>query len=127
MKTLEAIQEIKIKYPHTILKEIECCDQYTLEVRKENLMEVLFFLKQTPSPGYEVLMDLTGVDYLEPVSGTQIVYWLHNPTNFQRIRLILFAMREEKIPSVTHLWKVQTGMSASCLTYSGFILKGIQI
>lgn len=105
MKTLEAIQELKSKYGPAILRESECCGQNTLEIRKENLIEMLSFLKQTPAPGYEVLMDLTGVDYLQPVMGTNVVYWLHNPTDFQRIRIVVFAHRDEALPSVVHLWE----------------------
>lgn len=103
MKTFEAVEELKTKYGHAIIRESDCCSQITLEVRKEHLIEVLSFLKETL--GYEVLMDLTGVDYLEPIVGTKIVYWLHNPTDYQRVRICLFAKREEKIPSVTPLWE----------------------
>jgi NADH-quinone oxidoreductase subunit C len=105
MKTSEALQELKSKYGQAILKENDFCDEITLEVRKESLIEILSFLKQNPQPGYEVLMDLTGVDYLQPVEGTQVVYWLHNPTDYQRIRIVVFAKREEILPTVTHLWK----------------------
>lgn len=105
MKRFEAVVELKSKHGNAILKEIDFCGEMTLEVRKESLIEVLSFLKERPAPGYEVLMDLTGVDYLEPVKGTQIVYWLHNPTDLQRLRICLFANRDENIPSVTHLWE----------------------
>lgn len=102
MQTVEAVAELKAKHGHAIVKETEFCGEITLEVRKESLIEILSFLKHT---GYEVLMDLTGVDYLEPVKGTQVVYWLHNPTHLQRVRICLFTPREEKIPSVTSLWE----------------------
>jgi len=105
MKAFEAVEKLKEKQSNVILREIDCCGEITLEVRKENLIEVLHFFKQAPEPGYEVLMDLTGVDYLEPEKGTQVVYWLHNPTDYQRMRVIVFAKREELIPSVTHLWE----------------------
>lgn len=104
MKLSEIVQALKEKFNQAILQERECCDQITLEVKKENLVEMLSFLKQAPSPGFEVLMDLTGVDYLKPRLGTEVVYWLHNPKNFQRIRMIVFAHRDEAIPSVVDLW-----------------------
>ena len=69
MKTAEAVQNLKAKMGHAIIGETEFLGEITLEVRKENLKEALAFLKQTPEPGYEVLMDLTGVDYLEPRKG----------------------------------------------------------
>ncbi len=105
MNTAEAAKTLKDSMGSAILQEFQCCDQTTLEVRKENLREVLSYLKQAPDPGFEILMDLTGVDYLHPTKHTKIVYWLHNPTNYQRIRIILIAAREEVIPSVSDIWR----------------------
>lgn len=104
MKTKEVIQKIRSQFENAIVNVTEFLDETTLEVSKEHLKKVLFFLKQTPEPGFEVLMDLTGVDYIEPLKRTKIVYWLHNPANYARLRVILFAGREEVIPSVTDFW-----------------------
>ena len=104
MKTADAVQNVKTQLGHAVIEEINFCGQHTLQVRKENLIDVLRFLKQTPDPGYEVLMDLTGVDYLEPNPHTKVVYWLHNPTNMERIRISVHAFRDEELPSVTNIW-----------------------
>ena len=101
MNTTEAIQQLKTHAENAIVDESEFMGQTTLEVHKENLKKVLSFLKQA---GYEVLMDLTAIDYLVPTVRTKVVYWLHNPTNYERLRIILFIAREEAIPSVTDLW-----------------------
>lgn len=105
MKTIEAVQKLKSQLPHSILSHQEFLGEITLQVSKENLREVLSFLKKTPEPGFETLMDLTGVDLLEPEIKTKVVYWLHNPTSYERIRVFVFANREEKLPSVTSLWE----------------------
>lgn len=104
MKTHEVVQQLKSTMAHAIMDEINFLGETTLQVRKENLVDMLSLLKN-PEYGYEVLMDLTGVDYLEPVKQTKVVYWLHNPTNFERIRITLFVARDEAIPSVTGLWE----------------------
>lgn len=105
MTTAEAVQQLKEKLAHAIITEVTFHGETTLEVHKDNLIEVLTFLKQAPGPGYEVLMDLTGVDYLEPVKRTKAVYWLHNPENFSRVRITVFAGRGEILPSVVPLWE----------------------
>ncbi len=105
MKTSEAVLHLKSKFKDAIIDEINFLDEVTLEVRKEILKELLSTLKQSPEMGYKVLMDLTGVDYLYPEKRTKVVYWLHNPINLQRIRITLFAHRDESIPSITDLWK----------------------
>lgn len=93
LKTAEAVQQLKD------VQAIEFLGETTVEIKKEQLIEILTFLK---NGGYEVLMDLTAVDY---VKRTKIVYWLHNPNNFERVRVILFIDREEKIPSATSIWE----------------------
>ena len=84
-----------------ILNEVEMYGEVTLEVSKEKLKQVLSFLR----PTYEVLMDLTGVDYLVPTKRTKVVYWLHNPVNLERIRVIVYAARNESLPTVIDLWE----------------------
>jgi NADH-quinone oxidoreductase subunit C len=80
-------------------------DELTIEVGKKDLKRVLLCLKEEKGPGFEVLMDLTGVDYLEPKAHTKLVYWLHNPTTYSRVRVVVFAGRDETMPSVTPLWE----------------------
>jgi NADH-quinone oxidoreductase subunit C len=105
MKAAETIQDLKATWEHAVINESDFLGEVTLEIRKENLLDVLAFFKQTPNPGYEVLIDLTAVDYLEPVKRTKVVYWLHNPTNFERVRVFVVVERGEPIPSVTSLWE----------------------
>lgn len=105
MSSTEAVQKLKAAFPNVVLNEVLFLGEITIEIEKENLKKILTYLKTIPGPGYEVLMDLTGVDYLEPMPRTKVVYWLHNPSNFQRLRIVLFATRDEKIPSVTDLWE----------------------
>lgn len=101
MKKSEVIQEAHAKLGDAIVEMTEFLGENTLEIRKEKLKEFLSFFKER---GFEVLMDLTGVDYLVPIRRTKIVYWLHNPTNLDRVRICLYAAREEPIPSITEIW-----------------------
>lgn len=96
MKTSEVIE--KLPYPFTLVGED------SIEVKNDDLKRMLSYLQQKPGPAFEVLMDLTGVDYLEPIKGTKVVYWLHNPTNFSRIRVATFVERNGTLPTVTELW-----------------------
>lgn len=102
MKAIEVIEELKKQLLDVVVGSIHFLGETTLEIRKENLKKVLAFLKNA---GYEVLMDLTGIDYLVPVKRTKVVYWLHNPTHYERIRIVTYAAREEVLPSVTDLWE----------------------
>ncbi len=80
------------------------CGQLILETPKEKVKELLTFLKNRPDLSFEVLMDLTAVDYLDPIKQTKLVYWLHQPVTYARVRVITYVNREESLPSVADLW-----------------------
>ena len=105
MKAYKAVDQIKEKFGSSIIGETKFCGEISLEMTKEKFKDALIFLKNAPDPGFEVLMDLTGVDYLEPTARTKVVYWLHNPVNFERIRINVFANRDETLPTVVDLWE----------------------
>lgn len=78
------------------------CEETTVEVALSQLKELLSALKKE---GYEVLMDLTGVDYIHPEVKTRVVYWLYHPRLQQRIRVATHLLREGELPTVTDLWE----------------------
>ena len=88
-----------------ILKDRYAHQEWTVEVNSAHLFPLLSFLKSSPEGGYVVLMDLTAVDYLYPEKQTKVIYWLHHPQTFQRIRVICYVKRGESLPSVTPLWE----------------------
>lgn len=105
MKKAEAVQALKAKFGDAIVSEIDAFGEITIEFRKDQFKAALSFLKQAEGPGYEVLMDLTGVDYVHDEKKTKIVYLLHNPENYERIRITVFVGRDEALPTVTDLWE----------------------
>lgn len=105
MKASEVFEDLKEKFPDEVFEEIHFLGETTIAIGRENIKAILSFLKQKPEPGFEVLMDLTGVDYLEPIKQTKVVYWLYNPSNHQRLRVTTLVMREEPIDSVIELWE----------------------
>lgn len=105
MTTAQVVQQLKEKFEGAILDEIVFKGETTVEVHKEELKDILGFLKAGVDSKYDVLMDLTAVDYLFPIKRTQIHYFLHNPTSLERIRIIVSIERSERIPSVADLWR----------------------
>ncbi len=104
MNTIEAIAYLKSHFEKSLAEEAEFLGEHTLTLKKAQLKEVLSALRKAPEPGFEVLMDLTGVDYLEPVPRTKVVYWLHNPSNNNRLRIVIWVERNDTIPSVCDIW-----------------------
>lgn len=100
-----------------IIAEKHFLGEVTLEVSKEALKPSLTALKN--EFGFLVLMDLTAVDYLEPPA-TKIVYWLHHPHSYARVRIVFSAERGSAVPTVTDLWA-----GADCYEREVFDLFGI--
>lgn len=105
MTTIEVVQQLISVQPEAVIAQQEFLGQMTIDINKDALKNVLSYLKDDSSAGYEVLMDLTGVDYLFPEKHTKIIYLLHNPTNFQRLIVRVTLKREEAIPSITDIWE----------------------
>jgi NADH-quinone oxidoreductase subunit C len=96
------IAKLQEALPGSILAQVNFLDEHSLEIDPMQLHAVLAQLKQTY--GYAVLIDLTGVDYLRPAKQTKVVYWLHHPVSYARLRVYAFASRDGELPSVTDLW-----------------------
>lgn len=71
-------------------------------IKNETLLSFLADLKKR---GFDVLMDLSAVDYLTPSVYTKIIYFLHNSSTYERVRVCTTIVRDETIPSVTALWE----------------------
>lgn len=101
MDAITACKNIKEKFGSAVLNEISCCDQLSLEVTQSGLKEILRFLKES---GYEMLIDLTAVDYLAPHPRTEVIYFLYDTLQHHRLNIILTAERLSTILSVTDIW-----------------------
>jgi NADH-quinone oxidoreductase subunit C len=104
MNTQEAVNALKETFGHAILAEEVSLGEVTLEIRSEQLYDLLAFLKTPDGAGFSLLIDLTAVDYLHPEPKTKVVYWLRNPNNLCYLRLTCFVLREGSLPSVASLW-----------------------
>ncbi len=98
------LQEMRASFGSTILKEWQNFGETTFEVGVAQLIAILEYAKDPKYAGYEVLMDLTCIDYLEPARKMEIVYWLHNPVTYHRLRVKIPIDRDGAVPSVTKLW-----------------------
>lgn len=105
MNLNDTAKSLREHFPDAIVREIDFSNEKTIEVKKERLLEIFDYLRQIPEPGFEVLMDLTAVDIIEPLKETKVVYLLHNPNNMLRLRITVFTARDEPLPSVTQIWE----------------------
>ncbi len=81
----------------------------TIVVKGESLLEVMRRLKEDPEFEFNILMDLSAVDYLtfKEHSGPrfEMVYHLYSIPKNQRLRVkVLVEEKTAEVPSLTGLW-----------------------
>ncbi len=105
MSTRNEVEALKTILPGAILSEGGDLGETTLVIDKALLVETLKLLRQRSTSGYENLIDLTGVDFLEPEKHTKVIYLIQNPQTLERLRLAVNVRRGEKLPTITSLWR----------------------
>jgi NADH-quinone oxidoreductase subunit C len=81
-----------------------CTDVPIIYVKKDSILEVLSFLKETSGFEYNFLSDITATDEeVEP--RFEVVYNLFSTQNRWRIRLKVRVAESEEVPTACHLWK----------------------
>lgn len=92
----------------------------TIEVNKDQIIEVLEFLKKDVELQFIYLTDITAVHYPERDLSIGVVYHLHSFVNNLRIRLKVFINGENpEIPSATVLWKGANWMERETYDFFG--------
>ena len=104
------------------------CGDETALVAAEHLVEICRFAKEDPTLSCEMLMDLTGVDYLglKPSAGRfEVVYHLYSLSKGHRIRLkVELPEADPKVASVVHLWKSALWMEREAFDLYGIHFEG---
>jgi NADH-quinone oxidoreductase subunit C len=98
-----AVQKLKEKFSSSILDTKEFRGEMTITVTKENIIEICRFLKD--SLGYNLLTDLTCVDYLEKDPRFMVVYQLYSLANKDCLRVKApVTEAAASIDTVTSVW-----------------------
>jgi NADH-quinone oxidoreductase subunit C len=105
MTSQYVVDLVKSKFSNWILNETVQVDQAVIEVEATELKNVLAFLKNHDECQFDMLVDLTAVDYLFPVKKTRILYFLHNLSRLDRICITVSMERKGTLPTVTDLWR----------------------
>ena len=115
-----AVVKLKERFASSILEVKEFRGEVTVTVRKEDVVEICKFLKE--SLAYNMLTDVTAVDYLGKEPRFQVVYNLYSIPNKDRLRVKApVSENDATIDSLTVLWN-----SADWLERETFDLFGIR-
>ncbi|HEY8782004.1 MAG TPA: NADH-quinone oxidoreductase subunit C [Mucilaginibacter sp.] len=97
----------------------------TLETSREQIIDVLTFLKEDPGLQFVFLTDITGIHYPEQEKSIGVIYHLHSLVNNVRVRLKVFLPTDDvHIPTATVLWNGANWMERETYDFFGVIFDG---
>lgn len=125
MELLEKVKTaISAKFPEAIEKSETSYDFPVFYIRKDEIHQVLEFLKQDSELNFHFLTDLTGIQSQDEKQ-LGVVYHLHNMLSNTRIRVkTYFDINKPEIPSVTDLWPGANWMERETYDFFGIRFKG---
>jgi len=106
----QILESLKEKFGGRLLETHEFRGDETVSVEKKHLLELLRFLKEDPGFDFNILMDLTAVDYStfgdrEDPARFEVVYHLYSLEKNHRLRLkVPVEEKDPVVPSATALW-----------------------
>ncbi len=101
--------------------------ELTILVTKEAAHDVLAFLKTDPALAYDMLIDMTAVDWRIRVPRFDVVYQLYSTANRRRLRIksdVNAIERGDSIPTSADLWASGNWMERECYDMFGINFAG---
>ncbi len=121
----EVLQKLTASFVDKISVPAEPFGLLTFETEKENIIEVLTFLKEDKELRYNYLTDITGIHYPDTNRPIGVIYHLHSLTNNVRIRIKVFLEEFScKIPTATTLWQGANWMERETYDFFGVEFEG---
>ena len=124
---MNLIETISQKFPDLVISHHDQYGDATVVIKKEGLVTVMKFLKHEPSLNFNVLMDLTAVDYWAQLRKPrfEMVYHLYSLDSGTRLRVKApVDENEPEIDSVTDLWRAANWYEREVWDMFGIKFKG---
>ncbi|MEJ5301369.1 MAG: NADH-quinone oxidoreductase subunit C [Thermodesulforhabdaceae bacterium] len=105
MNRQEIIDRIQGKVSSLIAGTSQGIDYPVVYVNKEHLIEFMKFLKEDEELSFDLISDVTAVDYPDRNPRFDVVYHIFSIKNGQRIRVKVPVGDGEGVESVTSVWR----------------------
>jgi len=121
----ELLKRIAEKFDQQVSVVGEPYGLLTVETGREQIIDLLTFLKTDDALRFIFLTDITAIHYPEQEKQTGIIYHLHSLTTNTRIRIKVFlADGDVHIPTATVLWEGANWMERETYDFFGVIFDG---
>ena len=117
---------LRERFPETIVDLVRFRDETTIHVRREDLREICFYLRDHPRIALNFLTDLTAVDMLRlrETPRFDVVALLYSIPNRVRVRLKAGCNDGEPVPSLTPVWNGANWLERETYDMFGIIFDG---
>ncbi len=121
----ELLNKINDKFPGQLTVIGEPFGLLTLETGREQIIDILTYLKNDPTLQFIFLTDITAIHYPEAEKQIVVIYHLHSLVNNVRIRLKVFLNIDDvHIPTATVLWDGANWMERETYDFFGVLFDG---
>jgi len=119
------IEKLQSRFADQIYNISEPKGLLTLETAKENILDILEFIKTDEQLAFIYLTDITAVHYPELEKPYAVVYHVHSLVHNVRIRIKVFLEKDNpSIPSATSLWNGANWMERETFDFFGIDFAG---
>ena len=115
---------LKEKFPQAILKVEEFRGETTITVGREKIRDVMLFLKENENLLYDLLLDLSGVDYGSEIPRFGISYLLHSTKFNNRLRIKIRVAKDASTGTVSDIWRSADFMEREAYDMFGIAFDG---
>jgi NADH-quinone oxidoreductase subunit C len=121
----DLLKKISDKFHDQVTQVGEPFGLLTLETGREQIIDILSYLKNDPALQFIYLTDITGIHYPEQEKPIGVIYHLHSLVNNVRVRIKVFlADADVHIPTATVLWNGANWMERETYDLFGVIFDG---
>jgi NADH-quinone oxidoreductase subunit C len=121
----ELLNSIKSKFESDITSVTEPFGLLTIETSREQIIDLLTFLKTDARLQFIYLTDLTAIHYPGTEKPIGVIYHLHSLVNNVRIRIKVFVADDDvKMPTATVLWNGANWMERETYDFFGVVFEG---
>jgi NADH-quinone oxidoreductase subunit C len=119
------LRKLREKFGAAVLETHSRQGDDTAIVPRERIVEISRFLKEDPELTYDMLVDITAVDYLPRQPRFEVVYHYLSLPNLYRVRLkVLVSEEDAEVPTLTELWGAANWLEREVWDMFGVRFKG---
>ena len=122
MEESTLIQSVRAKIARDVVGYHSYLGDDTIVVRRESIVAVLKLLKE--EFGFNMLMDLSAVDYFGQEPRFEVVYHLNSLEKNIRLRIKTQVNEGEDVDTITGLWPIANWLEREVWDMFGIVFKG---